>query len=98
MISRMRGMSPSAPASPISLPSALTPLARPPGRAYGDAVRHRVTFDADQRGPAAGRRMGGSPVRVSMRAILTIAAAGIPVSLAGVAAGPVSAAVHPAKA
>jgi len=33
-----------------------------------------------------------------MRAILTIAAAGIPVSLAGVAAGPVSAAVHPAKA
>jgi hypothetical protein len=37
-------------------------------------------------------------VRVSMRAVLTIAAAGIPVSLAGVVASPVSAAIHPARA
>jgi hypothetical protein len=49
----------------------------------------------------SGRRVAkgeGRPLRVSWRAVLAVAAAGISVSLAGVAAGPVAAAVHPAVA
>jgi hypothetical protein len=50
---------------------------------------------ASGRGAAGGE---GSVLRVSLRAVLAIAAAGIPVGLASVAAGPASAVVHPAMA